>query len=129
MQTITDQQAAALKRAVERRGDAKAALEAVETVRADPPWDRPKPLTLAEAAARSNARLTPAQREARRANAAKASKASRPSRLKNAPSKRKPRRPGWYVLDDGLYLGPFAYRSFAEKRLKTRPAAELVRVE
>lgn len=129
MQTITDKQADALRRAVEKRGDAEAALAAVETVREDPPWNRPRPLTFAEAAQRSNANLTKAQREARRANAAKASLAARPSRLKHAPTRRRPRRPGWYVLDAGLYLGPFAYRSFAEKRLKTRPTAELVRVE
>ena len=129
MQTITDRQADALRRAVEKRGDAEAALAAVETVREDPPWNRPRPLTFAEAAQRSNANLTKAQREARRANAAKASLAARPSRLKHAPSRRRPREPGWYVLSGGFYLGPFLYRSFAVKRLKARPGAELVRVE
>lgn len=130
MYTITDKQADALRAAVEKPENFARTVRAIRAIAEDPPWARPKPLTLAEAGARSNANLSASQRAARRANAAKASKAPRPGRLASPPSKARPTAPGWYVREaGGAWLGPFRYRSFAEKRLRARPGAEVVRVD
>ena len=130
MYAITDQQADALRRAVRRRGDADAALEAVAAVRADPPWRQPKLRTFAEAGARTGAMRTPAQIEARRRNMAKAREAGNAARRKYADAGAKPTAPGWYVRTaEGAHFGPFAYRSYAERRARRFAGAELVRVD
>ena len=130
MYAITDQQADALRRAVRRRGDADAALEAVAAVRADPPWKQPKLRTFAEAGARTGAMRTPAQIEARRRNMAKAREAGNAARRKYADAGAKPTAPGWYVRTaEGAHFGPFEYRSYAERRARRFAGAELVRVD
>jgi len=130
MYAITDQQADALRRAVRRRGDADAALEAVAAVRADPPWKQPKLRTFAEAGARTGAMRTPAQIEARRRNMAKAREAGNAARRKYADAGPKPTAPGWYIRTvEGAHFGPFEYRSYAERRARRFAGAELVRVD
>ena len=130
MYAITDKQADALRRAVRKRGDAEAALEAVAAVRADPPWRQPRLRTFAEAGARTGAMRTPAQIEARRKNMAKAREAGNAARRKYADAGAKPTAPGWYVRTvEGAHFGPFEYRSYAERRARRFAGAELVRVD
>ena len=130
MYAITDQQADALRRAVRRRGDADAALEAVAAVRADSPWRQPRLRTFAEAGARTGAMRTPAQIEARRRNMAKAREAGNAARRKFTDAGPKPAAPGWYIRTaEGEHFGPFEYRSYAERRARRFAGAELVRVD
>ena len=131
MQTITDEQARALRRAVRRKGDAEAALDAVEAVRVDPPWKRPPAgMTAAEMARKANANLSAAQIEARRRNMAKAREAGHAARRKFADAGERPKVRGWYVrAADGSHLGPFAFQSYAERRAKVREGAAVVFVE
>ena len=131
MLTITDAQARALRRAVKREGDATAALDAVDAVRANPPWKRPHAgPTAREMAAKAGALRTPAQQEARRRNMAVARQLGNAARRKFKDAGPKPSARGWYVrTTEGANLGPFAYRSYAEKRAKTREGAEVVFVD
>lgn len=130
MYAITDKQADALRRAVRKRGDADAALEAVAAVRADPPWKQPKLRTFAEAGARTGAMRTPAQIEARRRNMAKAREAGHAARRKFADVGARPTAPGWYIRTaEGEHFGPFEYRSYAERRARRFDGSKLVRVE
>lgn len=130
MYAITDKQADALRRAVRKRGDAEAALDAVAALRADPPWKQPKLRTFAEAGARTGAMRTPAQIEARRRNMAKARAAAHDATRRYRDMGAKPTTPGWYVRTaEGAHFGPFVYRSYAERRARRFEGSELVKID